>query len=66
MKVVSMKRIPARFPILSSAVAWLWMDYYHVSSVWRGATYTVGGLVWVVTCVELVRQEQIDLFPGED
>lgn len=58
--VLSWKRMPTRYPITSTVLAWMAMDYYDAAGWVRGMVLTLLGLVWISVIVRAALQEQID------
>lgn len=60
-KVISYKNLPARAPILLTAVAYLYLDRYNAPGWVWGIVGTLMAFLWISYMLANYWQEQIDL-----
>ncbi|MFL9904628.1 hypothetical protein PQR71_41960 [Paraburkholderia fungorum] len=60
-KVIKMKNLPARFPIIATIVWWMLLDHFHVPPVAWGVFYTLAGLIWIISIAAVFMQESVDV-----
>lgn len=60
-KVISVKNLPARLPITSTAVFYLLMDNLNASPVAWGVGITLVAILWIVAITAICMQEHIDV-----
>lgn len=55
-KVISLKHIEAKPPIISTALVYLYLDVYNASGVWWGVCGTIAVLVWLTFIYAWARE----------
>jgi hypothetical protein len=60
-KVIKMKNLPGRLPIVGTIAWWLLLDRSNVSPVAWGVFYTLEALIWIICSVVLFMQEPVDV-----
>lgn len=61
-KVVALKSLPMRLPILSTAVCYLLLDRFHVPGWAWGVAATIVVIVWIIAIISMVQSEHVELF----
>lgn len=61
-KVISVKNLPARFPVLLTAVAYLYLDKYNAPGWVWGVSGTVLAILWVITIIVKAYEQDTDIF----
>jgi hypothetical protein len=63
-KVISGNNFKPKLPVLATAVAYLYLDYYKAPGWVWGVTATLYGLLWIVVIVLLAKNdyEEVDVF----
>ena len=65
-KVVKVANLPARFPIVATAVWWMLFDRLHAPPLAWGVFYTLAAIIWVISIFAVFNQESVDLFERQD
>lgn len=68
MKTIAYKNLPARPPLLLTAVTWLLLDRLDAPGWAWGIAITLLVLVWVAQIAGMIREDNVDLFavpPGD-
>lgn len=60
-KVISVKNLPARLPITSTAVFYLLMDKFNASPAAWGVGITLVVILWIVCITAICMQEYVDV-----
>lgn len=60
LRVIPYRRLPARFSIAMPAFWWLFLDYVSAPGWVFGAVLSFVGCLFVVSLVQMCRQEQVD------
>lgn len=63
-KVISVKNLPARLPITSTAVFYLLMDNLNASPVAWGVGITLYAILWVICITAICMEERVDIMKG--
>ena len=61
-KVISFNNLPPKSPIVSTGVAYLFLDKFDASGLVWGIVGTVFVLVWIVWIVDLLNFTPVDIF----
>ncbi len=64
-RVITPKRLPARLPILSTAVGWPLLDRFSPPLWLWGAAGALSLIWWGLVLYALIAQELVDLFEGK-
>lgn len=62
MKVVKLTNLPTRLPINTTVLSILVLNYYHASQVVQAVFATLLVILWLISIVMIVKQEQTDIF----
>lgn len=65
-KVISRKNLPARPPVLLTAVVYLFLDKFQASGVVWGVVFTILALFWIAWIIALFKEEDINIFEQPD
>jgi len=65
-KVIALKNLPTKVPVLSSAVIYLYMDKFNASPLIWGIVGTLWGLFLLLSIVAVCTQERVDLFKSQN
>ena len=60
-KVINPKYLPAKLPILSTAVWYLLLEHFKLGNLWWGITGTLMGLIWILCIYAVSVQKFIDI-----
>jgi hypothetical protein len=62
-KVISRVNLPVRLPVLSTAVAYLYLDNprYHIPGWGYGVVITLFSLLWILVIVTKCFEDRVDL-----
>mgnify|MGYP001609613468 CR=1 FL=1 len=63
-KTIAYKNLPARPPILLTAVTWLGLDRVDAPGWAWGIAITLLVLIWIAQVVGMVKEVNVDLFAG--
>lgn len=61
MNTIAYKNLPARPPVLLTAVTWLLLDRLDASGLWWGVAITLLALIWINQIVGMVREDHVDV-----
>ena len=60
-KVISVKNLPARFPVLTTAVSYLYLDKYNAAGWVWGVVGTVLAILWILVVIVKAYEEETDI-----
>lgn len=65
-KVIAYKNLPAKMPIVSSAVAYLFLDKFNAPGWVWGVVITLFSLLWIICIVAKIIQEEVEVIKPAD
>ena len=60
-KVISYKNLPAKLPLLSSAVSYLFLDKFNAPGWVWGVVITLFSILWISCVIKLSNEDVIDI-----
>lgn len=62
LKVVHVRNLPTRLPVLATIAWWLLLDRLQAPPVAWGVFYTLAAIIWILSIIGVFLQESADPF----
>jgi hypothetical protein len=65
-KVISVKNLPAKLPLSSTLIAFLFLDRFHAPAWLWGALGSLYLIVWILIIARICNQKSIDILEDQN
>lgn len=65
-KVIDRNELPARYPVVTTIVAFLALDYWKAPQWVWGAVGVLFLIIWIACIIAIYNQEEIEILPKDD